>query len=330
MDLLQWDDTNYAANLFGVRRGQHYNIPKPKFLFYIDFKMNPAGMNYINAADNDRRLGFMVKSADRPSVQYQQQELNQYNRKRLVTTGVSYGSMSYTFHDTIDSPALRMFKDYSAYYYHDFRKNASDFGYDVVNGVNHTTDFGYSPKNNGSDIYFFSSIDFYEFYNGYYTMYQLMNPKFESVSFSSADMQSSEGQDVTITVKPEGIVWSAITQPITEEVSHLVGLPFKTGTTGNFRPVEPRIPGTGLNTGGPNTAGPGIQIGGMGSFVGNTLGNIFGGLISNVANNILSPGVNNFLSNSGLSFLQPAANSLIGFGAANLTNTVQTAIGRIF
>ena len=62
--------------------------------------------------------------------------------------------------------------------------------------------------------YFFDEIKIYEFYGNNFTMYSLMNPKIESVNFDSTDSTSSDGEDVTITVNPEGVLFRFIDAPI--------------------------------------------------------------------------------------------------------------------
>jgi hypothetical protein len=323
---LNWNNNNYASNLFTLRKNAHYILPKPKFLFYAQFNISPSGKRLLSG-DAERRLGFMLKSVDRPNIQYQQQDLNQYNKKRTVTTGVTYGSMNFVLHDTVDEVALRLIKDYSSYYYHDFNNSPAAWRYDVVQGTDHTSNFGYSPRSGGHDIYFFDSIDIYEFYNGYYTKYKIMNPKFENVSFGSNDMTASEGNEVSMTIKPEGIVWEAITADMTAEVSNLLGLPFRSGTTGNYRfeRIQKTV-GEGINTSGNGVADFGFDVGGPGSFIGQAVGDIFGNIVNQVIAPTVSSFAGSFLSNAGLSILQPTANSLISTGTRALTS----AIGRIF
>lgn len=249
---LTWNNHNYAANLFNVRQNSYYAIPKPKFLFFVDFKISTIAKHWLSVGDYDRRICFMTKTIDRPNYQFQHQELNQYNKKKIVTTGVTYGSVTFTLHDTVDELALRMVKDYGEFYYHDFSNVAEDFRYDVIPATNHTGDFGYNPRNGAGDIHFFESLDVYEFYNSTYTKYRLMNPRMENVTFDPMDMAVSEGSAVTLTFKPEGVVYEEISAPITASVSELVGLPFQEGTTGNYRFEYPqKTVGEGLNSGQP-------------------------------------------------------------------------------
>lgn len=322
---LTWNRNNYASNLYQLRMGSYYVIPKPKFLFYVDFKVSPQARNLLGANDQLRKLGFIVRTQDRPSIQYQQQELNQYNRKRLVTTGISYGSVTITLNDTVDETALKLMEDYSSYYYHDFNYGAGGYKYDIYPPTNRTASAGYGPRGGASDIYFFESIDVYEFYNGYYTKYRLMNPKFENVNFGSNDMQSSEGNEVSFVVRPEGVVYEAISAEITQKISDKLGLPFREGSTKNFRMhKDTRIVGEGMPQTHDQPTFLDYKIGGLGSFVSNTLGNLTGGFDLTGG---LSLGLNTSFGNFGFSL----GGSVGGDAKVQIGRDISASVsGRIF
>lgn len=320
MSYLKWNTYNYAGNFYNLRMGAHYIIPKPKFLFYVDFKLSQYGKQLLSTEGN-RRLGFMLKSLDRPSIQYQNQELNQYNRKRLVTTGVNYGPVSMTIHDTVDEPALRLMLDYSRFYYHDFSQSKEAWRYDIVPPMsNKTTSAGVKPRNGASDMYFFDSIDCYEWYNGYYTKYTLVNPRFETVQYSPKDMGASEGDEVSFVIRPEAVVWEKVNAPITREVSDLFGIPFKEGSTNTFRPdIQYPATGVGIPTDF-NGMMDSFYIGDAGSFITNPNLGDFSGAVSDIIGNVGSTVLNNFLYQSGYSSFNYSGNSLIGMGTRVVSN----------
>src|SRR6056300_601895 len=80
-------DYTHASKTF---RANGYELaPKYKFLFYVRFSLNTAGIPALkqlfpSSASNE--LGLVVKSADLPSYQFDIETMNQYNRKRLVQT----------------------------------------------------------------------------------------------------------------------------------------------------------------------------------------------------------------------------------------------------
>jgi len=320
---LTWDRNNYASNLFNLLEDHHYILPKPKFLFFVEFKVNPFAKRLLNQDGVERRLSFMLKNADRPNLSYTQVELNQYNKKRLITTGVQYGTMSMTLHDTVDEVALKMIKDYNDFYYKDFRQDLKNWRYDQTHNKNNTNTFGYNLRNSGTDIYFYDSIDVYEFYNGYYTHYSLVHPKIENATFGNNDMQVSDGNEINLTFRMEGLIHQEIAAPITAGISRKLGIPFRSGTTGNYELTAPRTVGVGLNISRSNTL---FSLSDLGGSVRSTLGNIASGIIGNVLAPAAIGFVGNALGNAGLGVLTPLATGAVLSGARSL----QSSVGRLF
>lgn len=215
MQLLTWNQNNYAANLYKILPDHHYILPKPKFNFFIQFNISPAGQRLTSQRNVKERLGFILKNADRPTIQYRNATLNQYNKKRIITTGIDYGNITVSFQDTIDEVALKMIKDYSDFYYKDMNVPDRNWTPAATKNKNLTNVFGYNIRNGVSDINFFDSIEIYEFYNSYYTMYKLQNPRIENVAFGSNDMEASAFNEVAITFSMEGLTYGAISEPIT-------------------------------------------------------------------------------------------------------------------
>lgn len=299
---VSWGTQGYAANVFDIRQGAHYNIPKPSFLYFVEFNVNNTGKRYLSDSLIERRLGFIVKSLDRPSISYDTVVMNQYNRKRLIHTGVNYGNLSMTMHDTVDDAAFKLIQDYNVYYFGDFARNASDWQYNLYQGDS-TSEWGYRMRNGAGDIHFFSSADVYEFYNGYYTHYKLMNPRFESVNPSRMASDASDINEISMSLRHEGMVFEALSQRMTSDVSSILGLPFESGSTRNFRLApDERVPRGELP----------IQQGGFSAG-----GFNIGGELGLVGQNVLSS-----IQASGMAFLRDAATNIIA-------RPVQSAVGSI-
>lgn len=299
-EYLEWNRLNYATNLFKIQSGAHYILPKPKFQYFVHFRISSAGQRFTSMPDVNRRLGFMVKTADRPNIQYNVQELNQYNKKVLITTGHTYQSVNITLHDTVDDVATKLIKDYTDFYYNDMSREISNWKNDVVKGKSHANLFGYRIRGGTSDVDFFESIDIYEFYNGYYTKYSLANPRIESVSLGNNDYSVSDGNEITISVKPAGVVYEKLVEDITQEVAELIGLPFRSGTTGNFQFVGSRnirTVGAGLNVDRsiPMYALPTPKIG---STITSSFGSFLRTIGGNIISGVLAPAAAGFVSNA--------------------------------
>jgi len=315
----------FASNLFGLKNGLGgYLIPKPKYLFYVQFVLNAR---YQLPENQLNRIGYLVKNIDRPKLQYKMQELDQYNRKRVAYTKVDYPSVSLTMHDTVDCAAAKMIDDYNRFHFGDFSNMYPEDNSDTHNALytnnsitgNDMTYWGYRVKNPGNYVgvgpanrglpgaeYFFSEINVYEFYGQKFTMYSLMNPKIESVSFSTTDSSSADAQEVSLTINPEGVLFRFIDAPIDYSLLASKILPGPGFSTNNFP-----IADMDLN-----------------SFVQGLVGTIGGGLLSNLTDGLYGAFGSMGLTNgqvAGIGYatslgVAAAANGLLGTTAASLAS----------
>lgn len=246
-------DWPFARQLYGFENGVFgYKIPKPKFLFYIEFVIKAS---YQLSPNEWNRLGYIVKSADRPKFAYKTVELDQYNRKRVVYTKMEPTNMSFTFYDTVDCTAAKMLDDYNRHHFGDFSNMVFDndgngtynnywtnnaikgndmryWGYRLKNPSNYFL----GPDNRGlpNATNFFEEIKIYEFYGDRFSQYSLMNPKIESISYDGLDFGDDTPNQITITVNPEGVINKFVDASI--DVSQMASsiLPGPGFSTNNF------------------------------------------------------------------------------------------------
>lgn len=105
-----------AADIYGVRRSRdeiQSLIPRSKFQF-------TTTMQYLDPSSD---LGFStlhlsrISSVDMPSHRITNDVLNQYNKKRIVQTGIEYNPITISVYDTADAYIETFLKKYHAYYY---------------------------------------------------------------------------------------------------------------------------------------------------------------------------------------------------------------------
>lgn len=325
VDYLTWEKgDNYASNLYNLKSGLHYNIPKQKFLYHVEFNVSSAGQKLTKEGDILRRLGFQVKSVDRPNTQYTNKEMNQYNKKTIITTGSIHGPCQIGFYDTIDDNLLKMVKDYNDFYYNDWQREKKYWNYADNRFRNNGNIFGVLPRNGANDMYFFDSVDVYEFYNGYYTKYCLMNPKIENANFTSLDVETSGGIESTMVLKPEGVVYEAISAKMTKEVSDILGLPFQEGSTENFIPREKKLVGSdlGIMPAQPLHTSPYDPNSGGSSIGDRILGRIASGVLGGVVEPLANKAIGNVMTGMGLGGLAPTAQSMVSSGIRGLQGKV--------
>jgi hypothetical protein len=194
----------------GGKLGDALGAPRQKYLFLVRFVRGTGDGNKSTWQDG---LSFACKRFDRPRVMFETQVLNQYNKKRIVQTGIKYNPVKIEYHDTADQKVMQMWHEYSSYYFGDFRKvNANDWQYDIVNPDYKDaggTGFGLTlPKDSEkSPSSFFTAMECYQFAGGTYTQFDLVNPKIISFDPDEMDYGSDVGHGLTMTIDYEAIVY---------------------------------------------------------------------------------------------------------------------------
>lgn len=199
-------------------------VPRPKFLFLARF-LRSSGTGA--ASDWQFGMTFAMKQMDRPKVTPELQTIRQYNKKRVIQTGIKYSPVRFEFYDTVDAPILRMWDEYSKYYFGDFRSaNGSEWTYDVTNGafLDYGTGFGVTlPQGNDGNAvdrsagYFFDKIECYQFFGGTYIQYDLIHPKISSFDPDNMDYSDiANAHSISMTMEYESLIYhnSSIPAPI--------------------------------------------------------------------------------------------------------------------
>jgi hypothetical protein len=215
-------DSHLASDIFSLNQPQFTTIPHIKYMFYVRFVRNAAQGSSTTGTNLDwsNGLSFVVKTVDRPKVEFETQVVNEYNKKRILQTKVNYHPISIKFHDTVDNLVMNMFEEYFKYYYADPRnvdpnawrsdQTAASFAADVGG-------WGFLPPTTttAAQTYFFNHVEIYRVYGGNYTQIDLVNPKI--LSFEPDEMDYSHGgvsAEVSMALGYEGIVYVANNQAL--------------------------------------------------------------------------------------------------------------------
>ena len=179
---------NRASLLYGT----HTNFgtpltaePRVKYQYTIDFILNS---DWENVADTLKAVGIRnpkieqknfrmrAQTVELPGHSYSVQTLNQYNRKRIITTDVQYNPITMSFHDTKDNIVENLVRAYNLYYFGNLEKPARTYNMDTVpltgtpvddidnlpgepGGDPKLTGYGFKPPTNDIDKYFFKQIN---------------------------------------------------------------------------------------------------------------------------------------------------------------------------
>ncbi len=215
-------DYTHASKTF--RTNSYQNAPKLKFLFHTYFDINP------DAYSVEGNYGLLVKEVKLPSFNVQTQQLNQYNRKRIVQTKIRYDPIEITFHDDNNNQATKLWEAYYTYYYNDANKpgivfagnrggagSSSGKSYNS-NNIYDTTisgddDWGFTggqtDSSTGKKVPFFKNITVFGFNQHNFTAYSLVNPVI--TSFGHDTYNYAEGGGVMqnrMTIDYETVVYN--------------------------------------------------------------------------------------------------------------------------
>jgi len=180
--------------------------PKIGFLYFVSFKVNSKAVvdsTWFAKGNGPNEVGLLAKRVDLPKFKIDTETLNQYNRKTVVQTKLSYNSISMELHDDISNLTHNLWVNYFKHYYAD-----GNYGTSESNKTNKTTgaaafsdtkygakDYTYGRYNRGDGKIgeFFTSIDIYVLHSGYFTRYTLVNPKIIDWAHDTVD-QSEDGK----------------------------------------------------------------------------------------------------------------------------------------
>ena len=225
-------DFTHAAKIF--RPGSYDLAPKFKFLFHTFFDINPVAYDKnVNTGDN---FGVLVKTVKLPSFSIKTHEMNQYNRKRIVQTKISYDPVNITFHDDNVNTITKLWDAYYTYYYKDatnlnglFSDRGSDIGStDPGNGalrqnynVRNIYDGDLTGENNWGYIGetfrpgivtkapFFRNITVFGFNRHNFTAYTLINPIITKLDHDTYSYNEGGGtMEIKMDINYETVVYN--------------------------------------------------------------------------------------------------------------------------
>ena len=209
-------NTNYASVFYGTTGGTEtimYRIPRVKYMYYATFQVNTQALsmfpNLKDLGSWQNGVSFKVKTVDKPNVDLQTRELNQYNRKRYAYTKTEYKPVNITIYDTVDNVPFQMWIQYFAYYFGDVRlKSQTTMGTSPVDPTfDDSTGWGLRPL--VDQVNFFTSLDIYALYNKKYTLTSYLNPKITAIDWGNHDSTSSDLEEVRMTLSYETLQYDS-------------------------------------------------------------------------------------------------------------------------
>ena len=182
------------------------NPPRQQFQGYVNFIFN---RNVLQLLGNENltfktSMSSLVRTAQLPSVEFNIEEKNNFNKKRNITTGVSYNPVDITVFDTVNNEWLTVLMKYFAYLHMDPR-NKNTFGNRDISFYTPMTEEltpGFGAKGNFNsneaginlqiDQNFFERVDYILYAGGKGVQYSIMKPMIKSFAPKNIDYASSD------------------------------------------------------------------------------------------------------------------------------------------
>ncbi len=189
------------------------HAPKLKFLFTAEF-----GFRSMSASRGNKDLlviEYDLKSAGRPNISVNQEDVNYYGYRTKVGTRINFGTIRLTFYED----SLNTASDLLWNYMRTVSPLTDGVGDSTVtttndevqaNGIGNTT---IGPLASGSED---GPIKWMKVHHHYLqdqdsnkvTTYHCINPKIESIELDELDMSSSDASSITIVFTIEGVTVS--------------------------------------------------------------------------------------------------------------------------
>lgn len=238
---------NIAARVFGFNNpGQVVTaVPRTKFMYFVKFALSSEGAAMtgnanLNTYEGNRGISFKVRQVDKPKVALTTSELNQYNKKRLAYTKIDYSEATLRIYDTVDDSVLALWIDYFTFYFGDSRrKNDAAYRQSPVDPeFVDSSGWGFRPIS--ESVNFFDKITIYAFYANTYTAFSYINPKITSVDWQQKAYDSSDPEEINLSIKYEAIEYEEFGKPY--DYREFGWLPTDSIATNEVIPNKPASP----------------------------------------------------------------------------------------
>jgi len=193
----------YTSNYYGM-------APKASWSYFVEFGMHEKFVKTKDFPEIDKKwygnkenIGFLVKSADLPRFTIGHDTINQYNKKAIVQTKITYNPISITFHDDMNNLISRLWENYYRYYYSDSKTNEKHGRWEA--GSQYDAGAFQYGLNNGQSFPFFRYIKIFLFNRKKYNSITLINPMITEWNQGQLDNSGSKFLEAKMTFAYEAV-----------------------------------------------------------------------------------------------------------------------------
>jgi len=197
-------DFQHASRMFAS--DQFRLAPKFDFQFHVAFSINESALKTIDLSQRHRNeINMLVKKISLPKFTIATEQVNQYNRKKVIQTQHKFGDISIIFHDDNMSLINQLWQNYYSYYYADSTSAKTPGSYN--RNATRSSDFIKTAYglDNGSTAPFFNYITIYQMARHEYVSYKLYNPIINAFDHKELGYASKELHEFSMGIAYEAV-----------------------------------------------------------------------------------------------------------------------------
>jgi hypothetical protein len=182
------------------------NPPRIKFEGYVNFVFNRDLASFLDMENHTFKtnISSLVRSATLPGVTFKNIVKNQYNKKKIVSTGLDYSPVDIRVFDTLNNEWLQLLMRYFSYLYMNPRNRNAEGERDVFMNTdskaeNNGSIFGGTKFKSGEaglnlqrTKQFFERIDIILYHGGKGVQYSMTGPLINSFTFGDIDYSAND------------------------------------------------------------------------------------------------------------------------------------------
>lgn len=228
----------YMRDFKNAERFQpNFDPVRHKFQGYVNFILNRdlfASLYGNPTGENEFRttISSLVRTAQMPGVQFRTETLNEYNRKKIVNTGLDYDPVSMTVYDTVGNEWLILLMKYFSYHYMNPRNLNPDNdrnvagatpragGYEMIQSMFADESFNSNEAGFNTNVtaHFFERIDYVLYHGNKGVQYSIINPVLKGFRASDIDYGDSGFKDFELSFEYENFtVYNKVNFGLSEE-----------------------------------------------------------------------------------------------------------------
>jgi hypothetical protein len=183
--------------------------PRTKFLFYARFEVDKQVLKspaFTNKHVDE--VGYLIKSTDLPKYNFNTVTKNQYNRKKILYTNLTYEPLTLTFHDDSQGIMNALWALYFGYYVQDRHNAPSAYESPVYRPKDSQWDGFRFGLDTDQSVRFFKSITLYTMSKRKFLGYTLVRPKIKTWTHGAVDYFETGFNENSMSIEYETVFYT--------------------------------------------------------------------------------------------------------------------------